>query len=132
MRVWDALRGLAAARALTGVDPARVSIAARGEMAIVALYAALLDGRISSVLLDSPPATQNAASQPNGKGPAIEMLNCLRYTDAPQVAGLLYPALVVIAGDVPSTYGWAEDLYRRLGAPGTFQRVKAMSEWATP
>jgi cephalosporin-C deacetylase-like acetyl esterase len=132
MRVWDALRGLAAARALTGVDPARVSIAARGEMAVVALYAALLDGRISSVLLDSPPATQNAASQPNGKGPAIEMLNCLRYTDAPQVAGLLYPALVVIAGDVPSTYGWAEDLYRRLGAPGTFQRVKAMSEWATP
>jgi cephalosporin-C deacetylase-like acetyl esterase len=132
MRVWDALRGLAAARALTGVDPARVSIAARGEMAIVALYAALLDGRITSVLLDSPPATQNAASQPSGKGPAIEMLNCLRYTDAPHVAGLLYPARVVIAGEVPSTYAWAEDLYRRLGSPGTFQRVKVMSEWAAP
>jgi hypothetical protein len=60
------------------------------------------------------------------------MLNCLRYTDAPQIAGLLYPAGVVIAGEVPQTYAWAEDLYRRLGPPGAFQRVKAMSEWAAP
>jgi cephalosporin-C deacetylase-like acetyl esterase len=129
MRVWDALRGVAAARALPGVHPAQVSVAARGEMAVIALYAALLDGRLSTVMLDSPPATQNAASQPDGKGPAIEMLNCLRYTDAPHVAGLLYPAHVVIAGEFPSTYDWAEDLYRRLGVPGTFRRVKTMAEW---
>jgi hypothetical protein len=32
------------------------------------------------------------------------MLNCLRYTDAPHVAGLLYPSDVVIAGDFPWTY----------------------------
>jgi len=132
MRVWDALRGLAAARALPGVDPAQVSIAARGEMTVVALYAALLDGRVNRVLLESPPATQNSASQQNGRGPAIEMLNCLRYTDAPQIAGLLYPAGCVIAGEVPSTYDWAEDLYRRLGTPGTFQRVTAMSQWVAP
>jgi len=129
MQVWDALRGLAAARTLPGVDAARVAIAARGEMAVVALYAALLDGHITHVLLESPPATQNAASQPDGKGPALEMLNCLRYTDAPQIAGLLYPAGVVIAGEVPQTYAWAEDLYRRLGSPGAFRRVKTMSEW---
>jgi hypothetical protein len=73
-------------------------------MCVVALYAGLLDGRGKSVLLDSPPATQNAASQPNGRGPAIEMLNCLRYTDAPHVAGLLYPSDVVIAGEFPRTY----------------------------
>jgi dienelactone hydrolase len=129
MRVWDALRALAAARALSGVDPGQLSIAARGEMTVVALYAALLDGGVTCVLLDSPPATQNSASQPDGRGPAIEMLNCLRYTDAPQVAGLLYPAEVVIAGEFPATYGWAEDLYRRLGTPGTFRRVKTMADW---
>ena len=131
MRVWDALRALEAARALPGVDPAQVSIAARGGMAVVALYAALLDGRLKSVFLESPPATQNAASQPNGRGPAIEMLNCLRYTDAPQIAGLLYPAELVISGEFPSTYVWAEDLYSRLGPPGRFQRVKAVSDWRT-
>jgi cephalosporin-C deacetylase-like acetyl esterase len=129
MRVWDALRALEAARALPGVDASQISIAARGEMAAVALYAALLDGRLTHVFLDSPPATQNAASEKNGKGPAIEMLNCLRHTDLPYVAGLIYPTQMVVAGDVPSTYAWAEDLYTRLGTAGAFRRVKAMSEW---
>ncbi len=130
MRVWDARRAVEAARALPGVDASRISLAARGEMAAVALYAALLDGRISAVLLDSPPATQNAASEPNGKGPAIEMLNCLRYTDLAQVAGLLYPARVVIAGEFPSTYEWAAELYRSMTPPGGFHSVKAVSDWS--
>ena len=102
---------------------------ARGEMAAVALYAALLDGRLKSVLLESPPATQNAPSEKDGTGPAIEMLSCLRYTDLPQVAGMLYPAEIVIAGEFPSTFSWAEDVYRRLGAPGKLTRVKALSDW---
>jgi cephalosporin-C deacetylase-like acetyl esterase len=122
MRVWDALRALQAARALPGVDGSRVSIAARGEMAAIALYAALLDGQVASIVLDSPPATQDAASQPDGKGPALEMLHCLRYTDLPQVAGLLHPATLVLSGDVPATYAWAEDVYRRLGSQERFQR----------
>ena len=127
MRTWDALRALEAVRALSGVDASRISIAARGEMCAAALYAALLDGRVASVILDSPPATQNAASEKNGKGPAIEMLNCLRYTDLPQVAGLLHPAAVVVAGEFPSTYQWAEEVHTRLG--GRFQRVAALREW---
>jgi cephalosporin-C deacetylase-like acetyl esterase len=128
MRVWDAVRALQAARTLPGVDAARLAIAARGEMGAVALYAALLDGRVSSILLDSPPSTQNAASQKDGKGPAIEMLSCLRYTDLPHVAGLLHPADVVVSGDFPSTYAWGEDLYKRFGS-ARFQRVKAMPDW---
>ena len=130
MRVWDALRSLQAARALPGVDAARVSIAARGEMCAVALYASLLDGRVATIILESPPATQNAASEKNGKGPAIEMLNCLRYTDLPHIAGLLYPAEIVIAGEFPSTFAWAEDMHKRLGAARGFRRVSAMTEWA--
>jgi cephalosporin-C deacetylase-like acetyl esterase len=129
MRVWDALRGLEAARSLPGVDASRISLAARGEMSAVALYAALLDGRVASVFLESPPETQDAASQQNGKGPAIEMLNCLRHTDLAYVAGLLHPAEIILAGEVASTYDWGEDLYRRLGAGGKFRRLKAISDW---
>jgi cephalosporin-C deacetylase-like acetyl esterase len=122
LRVWDTLRALEAVRTLPGVDPARVALAARGEMCAVALYAALVDGRVTTVLLESPPATQNAPSERDGRGPAIEMLNCLRYTDLPHVAGLLYPAEIVLWGEVPATYGWAEHLYRRLGPPGVIRR----------
>ena len=129
MRVWDTLRALEAVRQLPQMDAKRVVLAARGEMAAVALYAALLDGNVSALVLESPPATQNAPSQRDGRGEAIEMLNCLRITDLAQVAGLLYPAELVFAGEAPSTYDWAEDIYRRLGAPGKFVRVADPAEW---
>lgn len=122
MRVWDTLRALEAVRLLRGVDSSRISLAARGEMCAVALYAALLDERVTALFLESPPATQNAGSQPNGRGPAIEMLNCLRHTDLPHVAGLLHPAEIVISGEVPSTYDWTAQLYERLGG-ARFERT---------
>jgi hypothetical protein len=128
MRVWDTLRALEAVRSLPGVDGTQISLAARGEMAAVALYAALLDGNIRTLILESPPATQNAPSRPDGRGDAIEMLNCLRITDLPQVAGLLYPAELVFVGDCPETYAWAEQVYSRLGAPSSIHRVDSLAD----
>jgi dienelactone hydrolase len=129
MQVWDTLRALEAVRSLPGAEGAHIALAAQGEMAPVALYAALLDGGVTALFLESPPATQDAPSAPDGRGPAIEMLNCLRITDLPQVAGLLFPASVVIAGECPASYAWAEDVYRTLGRPETFQRVGDLAEW---
>jgi hypothetical protein len=129
MWVYDALRALACVRQLKQVDSRRVAMAARGEMAAIALYAALLDGHVQTLLLEDPPATQNAASQPDGKEAALEMLGCLRVTDLPQVAGLLYPAELVFIGECPSTYDWVQELYRRLGAAERFRRVGNVGDW---
>lgn len=129
LQVYDVLRALEAVRSLEEVDGDQVALAARGEMCAVALYAALLDGKLRALFLESPPATQNAPSEPDGTGPAIEMLNCLRYTDLPQVAGLLWPLDVALTGDVPDTYAWAENLYQRLGEPGRLQRLESAREW---
>lgn len=118
LRVLDVLQGLRALRQQPGVDPKRFYLAARGEMAAVALYAALLDGQVAGVILSDPPATQNAPDSEVGVGPLVEMLDCLRITDLPQVAGLLWPAALVFLGPRPQSYMWAEDLYNRLGAPG--------------
>jgi hypothetical protein len=127
MRVWDALRAIAAVKA-TG-HATRIALAARGELCAVALYAALLDGGVGTLFLENPPATQNAPGAKDGRGPAIEMLRCLRLTDLPQVAGLLWPAELVLIGDTPATYEWAESLYRHLGAPGRVVRVGDMRDW---
>jgi cephalosporin-C deacetylase-like acetyl esterase len=123
MRVWDTLRALQAVRQLPHVDPAQISLAARGEMCAVALYAALLDGNVRTLILDGAPATQNAPGRRDGRGPAIEMLDCLRITDLAPVAGLLWPAELVFAGTTPETYRWAEEVYARLGAPGKVARL---------
>lgn len=128
MRVWDTLRALEAVMLLPEVrDP--ISLAARGEMCAVALYAALLHGRVRTLFLENPPATQNAGSDPEGRGPAIEMLNCLRVVDLAQVAGLLWPTELVLIGDAPATYEWAQGLYTRLGSPGRITRVKSIADW---
>ncbi len=129
MRVWDTLRALEAARQLPSADAKIVSLAARGEMCAVALYAALLDGNLRTLFLENPPATQNAPGEKDGRGPALEMLACLHITDLPYVAGLLWPTEVVLIGNAPATYEWAEGLYKRLGAPGRISRVKNIGEW---
>lgn len=120
MRVYDVLRCLKFLRSLPSVDGDKIGIAASGEMAVVAMYAALLDGNISTVILKDPPPTQNAPSSPDGKGEAIEMLNCLRVTDLPQVAGLLYPAKIKVIGEIPQSYNWAKTVYEKLNAGGSF------------
>ena len=129
MWVYDTLRALACVRQLPQVDGQRIALAARGEMTVVALYAALLDGNVETLFLADPPTTQNVASQPDGQGPALEMLGCLRVTDLAQVAGLLYPAELVFIGECPSTYDWAQELYRRLGAAERFRRVTDLWDW---
>ncbi|MCI0720737.1 MAG: prolyl oligopeptidase family serine peptidase, partial [Acidobacteria bacterium] len=129
MWVYDTLRALACVRQLPQVDGQHIALAARGEMTAVALYAALLDGQVKTVFLENPPATQNTPSPPDGRRAALEMLGCLRVTDLPQVAGLLYPAELVFVGECPSTYDWAQELYQRLGAAGRFQRVSQLADW---
>ena len=129
MRVYDVLRSLQALRSLPGVDDEQIGIAARDEMCAEALYAALLDGNVKALLLKNPPATQNAPSNPDGRGAAIEMLNCLRITDLPQVAGLLFPAQIAIVGDMPETFAWAKSLYNKLQKPDGFRTINKVSEW---
>jgi cephalosporin-C deacetylase-like acetyl esterase len=123
MRVWDTLRALEAVRSLPEVDGKRLTLAAQGEMAAVALYAALLDGGVERLILQAPPPTQNGPSRADGRGEAIEVLGCLRITDLPQVAGLLYPAEIVLIGRDPELYSWAEGVYRRLGAGNFVRRI---------
>jgi pimeloyl-ACP methyl ester carboxylesterase len=129
MRVYDVLRCLEVLRQIPGVDPNNIYLAAQGEMTVVASYAALLDDRVKALILKNPTATQDAPSDPSGKGPALEMLNCLRITDVPQVAGLMFPREIIMLGEIPDTYHWTEDLYKKLENEKAFKRMQKLSEW---
>ena len=129
MRVYDVLRCLEALRSIPGVDTNHINILAQGEMAAIAPYAALLDGNVKTLLLKNPPATQNVSSNPTGNGEAIEMLNCLRVTDLPQVAGLMFPNELLIIGNQPLSYVWTEGLYKSLNRPYAYKKVQKASQW---
>lgn len=114
---------------LPGVDASQVVLAGRGQMAVVALYAALLHGGLQGLILSDLPDSLSAPSSPDGTGIASEILFALQHADLPQAAGLLWPTELVFYGPRPGTFGWTEDLYARLGAPGAIRHVMNLDQW---
>lgn len=114
MQVYDLIRCLSFCRSLPQVDPTKVSIAARGGLSVVALYAALLDGRCSAVYVQDPPATQDAADRVDGTNIPTEMLNCLQITDVNQLPALVFPTKAILMGNVPESYKWSQQLIGQL------------------
>jgi len=115
MQVYDVLRSIEFCRTLDGIDPGKIGIAARDEMTVVAMYAALLDGNIQTIILKDPPESHDSPSQPDGRGAAIEMLNCLRITDLYQLPALLSPAKINFQGEIPEVYQWSVKVLQGLG-----------------
>ncbi|RJP31386.1 MAG: hypothetical protein C4527_08015 [Candidatus Omnitrophota bacterium] len=129
MRVYDVLRCLQTLRELESVDGETIAIAARGEMCVIALYAALLDGKVHTLLLQNPPPTQNAESAKDGRGEAIEMLNCLRITDLPQVAGIVWPTKVFFIGKPHENYQWAMETCQNIGQKERIGVLQGIADW---
>nr|MBD3620807.1 hypothetical protein [Sunxiuqinia sp.] len=123
MQVYDLLRCIEFCKTLPGVDTEKISIADRYGMGEVALYTALLDGNIESLVLDNLPATQNDGSNPDGKGEAIEMLNCLRITDVWQIPALIPETRISYFGDLPESYKWSELVRKKIGST-SFKKMK--------
>jgi hypothetical protein len=123
MQVYDLLRCLEFCRTMKGIDPNKIGIAARDEMGVVSLYAALLDGNCYTLVLQNPPESQDVPSRPDGRGAATEMLNCLRITDVYQIPALLPATRIIFKGEMPGSYQWSENIRMNLGY-GEFTKYK--------
>ena len=128
MQVYDVLRCLDFCRTITGVDDTQIGIATQDEMGAVALYASLLDGGISDLLLKNPPESQNVTSSSDGRGPAIEMLNCLRVTDVNQIPALIPSTKIEFVETIPDAYRWAGNTLSKIGAD-PLEIVKAPAKY---
>lgn len=129
MRIQDTVAALYALEKLDWVEKRRIALIGSGEMAVIAIYAALIKGGMHAVILHQPPPTHDEPSSPDGAGPAIELLNVLRHTDLPYAAGMLWPTLIYFLGPRPPAYVWTEELYRKLGRPGTIYKIKSLKQF---
>ena len=75
-----------------GVSPSSISLYGKGDMGILGLYAGLFDAQIQQVILRDPPTSHR-------QSPAL--LNVLRATDTPEVAGAFAPRKLTFIRDVP-------------------------------
>jgi hypothetical protein len=94
MQVFEILRSVELLRSLPGVDPRAISILGKGTDGVNGMYAAILDGQVTRVVVQSPPPSHL-------QGP--HYLGVLRYTDISRTAALLGTRLRAY-GEVPERF----------------------------
>ena len=98
-------------------------------MCVVAMYAALMDGKVQNLLMVNPPSSQDTVSE--NLGESFEILNSLQIIDLPQLAGVLYPIGMQFVGEYSSNYEWAKQLYKRFGYENKFCKIKDIGQFVT-
>ena len=115
MRVYDALRSLEFCRTVENVDTSAIGIAGRGEMGVIAMYAALLDGSCHKLILKDVPPTLDIPGAKDGRDASFELLNALQITDNYQLPALLYPAKIEFQGESGDSFNWSLNVLRDIG-----------------
>jgi cephalosporin-C deacetylase-like acetyl esterase len=137
MRALDIVRGLDVLAARGDVDAARIAVAGRGGAAIPALYAALFDGRVSSVAVEGMlNSYDTVVSDRIAVGVTDQIIpSVLKYFDLPDVVAAIAPRRVILSGNVNAVgrrmttgavrteYARAIAAYERGGAAGMLRIV---------
>jgi len=115
---------LLAAVALLRQEPVTgpVAVYGKGYTAPLAIYAALLDPRITEIVLADPPASHEDPLTP-------EFLGVLRIGDLPHNLALAYPRAITFVGKAPAAYTWTRQLYEKLGAADRIRVIGSMGAW---
>jgi dienelactone hydrolase len=119
-QVYDLLAGTALMRQETATRS--TVLFGRGETAALAIYATILDPKISELILEAPPET-------HAKPETAEFLGILRVGDLPQNLALLYPRPITFIGKMPQAYEWTKQAYEKLGAGDRIRVVRSAHEW---
>ena len=104
-RVFDLLRTVDIFLEFDGVGD--IYLSGHGDMAAVAIYAALLEPRIAGVILHKPVTTHDNA------GP--EFPRVLQVGDLPHNLALLFPRPITFVEEIPEEYKWVREVYEKLG-----------------
>jgi dienelactone hydrolase len=118
MQTWDILRAIEWAGREEGLSTRGLSLYGKGEMGILALYAGLLDERVSQVILRDAPASHR-------QGPAL--LNILRIADIAEIAGAFAPRRLVSLTDLPASFDSVRKVYERRGAADRLSRAESLA-----
>ena len=114
MRLYDVLCAVDYIAGHPSFDGTELTIVGKGTQGVLGAYAAVLDPRITRVILAGPPVSHTS-------GPVF--LNVLRYTDIPQVLAMLAPReLVFLTGEIEN-FSYTREIYRLLGADSGFRRA---------
>ncbi|MBN2289871.1 MAG: acetylxylan esterase, partial [Candidatus Glassbacteria bacterium] len=120
MRLYDVLCAAELAARSLGSAGGELTLVGKGPQGILAAYAALLDPRVTRVILHSPGKSHRS-------GPYF--LNVLRYTDTPQALAMLAPRCeLVFLTDEIGEFCYTRSIYELYGAGGKFRRCRSVTQ----
>jgi hypothetical protein len=119
MQIWDVLRAVEWAMNEEKLPVSSVSLYGKGDMGVVALYAAFFEQRIQRIVLNEPPAS-------HWQSPAL--LNVLRVTDIAEVAGALAPRRLIWLTKPAESFEHTRAIYRVQGGVEQFLRAASLPE----
>jgi dienelactone hydrolase len=93
-----------------------IHVVGEGAGGVIAAYAALLDGRISGVIVHQPPQSHMEPAAP-------QLLNVLRVCDIPHALGMIAPRPLIISGAAPASGQIVSKIYKAAGAGGKLRIV---------
>jgi dienelactone hydrolase len=113
-RVWDVMT-------VAGRYGTSWRATGRGQASIIALYAALYQPAIESVVAVEPPASHRPRVNGETYGPAF--LHALRVLDIPEAMGCLAPRQLTLISATDAAFARTAAIYNAVGAPQRF-RIK--------
>lgn len=119
MQLWDILRSVDYLVDEAKLNLSSISVYGRKDLGGLALHAAALDSRISRVILDDPPSS-------HWQAPAL--LNVLRITDLPEVAGLIAPREIVSLTPLPDAFNYTRSIFGLYGRGGSIRQANSLGE----
>ena len=123
MQVWDILRSVEYLSSSEHLKLSSVQIFGRREMGALGIYAALLNDRITRVILDDPPST-------HWQKPAL--LNVLRLTDLPETAAMIAPREIVSLTPLPPAFAYTSRIFALYGKSGGIRQVHGLAQAISP
>jgi cephalosporin-C deacetylase-like acetyl esterase len=119
MRLYDVLCAIDYLASQPWFNGKEFTVAGMGAAGIIGAYAALLDPRVTRVILKDPPLSHTEAPF---------FLNVLRYTDIPQVLALLAPRELDFLTGQYDSFGYTRAIYGLYGAEKKFRRAYTIPE----
>jgi hypothetical protein len=99
-----------------------VAVYGQGPTAPLAIYAALLDPKITEIVLADCPTTHEDPA-------TAEFLGVLRIGDLPHNLALAFPRPITFVGKMPDAFRWTEEVYKRFGAKDPIRVIASIRDW---
>ncbi len=122
LQINDILAAVKTIKQNENVDTNGVYLWGKNGLSVPVLYSAVADSTVAGVILENAQDRHIGITPVMASKCSTAVFSILKYADIPQVAGLLYPRKIVLAGTVKEGFQWTEKLYEDLGASDSLSK----------